>query len=73
MGLHDVDTGDLIEALSERWRPKTNTFHLPSSELTVKLEDVNVLYGLLVEGDAIVGYEGLYNYDDHRELCYGPA
>ncbi|KAD4981974.1 hypothetical protein E3N88_18645 [Mikania micrantha] len=45
----------LIEALVERWRPETNTFHLPFGEATVTLEDVNVLWGLPIEGVALTG------------------
>ena len=48
----------LVEALIERWRPETNTFHMPFGEVTVTLEDVNVLFGLPIEGEAVAGTEG---------------
>ena len=45
----------LITALVERWRTETHTFHLPYGEMTITLEDVEVLLGLKVDGKAFVG------------------
>ncbi|KAK5819398.1 hypothetical protein PVK06_024396 [Gossypium arboreum] len=44
-----------INALLERWRPKTHTFHLPYGECTITLEDVALQLGLpVIKGAAII-------------------
>lgn len=45
----------LITALVERWRQETHTFHLAVGESTITLQDVAVLLGLRVHGDAVTG------------------
>ena len=39
----------------ERWRSETHTFHFPLGETTVTLEDVELILGLPVDGEAVIG------------------
>ena len=50
----EIDHG-LITALMERWQFKTHTFHMPHGEVTITLQDVEVLLGLPIDGEAITG------------------
>ncbi|XP_070032838.1 serine/threonine-protein phosphatase 7 long form homolog [Nicotiana tomentosiformis] len=52
----------LITALIERWRPDTYTFHLPIGVTTITLQDVEVLYGLPVNGHPVVYPHALREY-----------
>ena len=46
---------NLIMAFVERWWPKSHTFHRPPSETTMTLQDVEVILGIPIDGEAIVG------------------
>ena len=50
----ELDHG-LITALVERWQPETHTFHMPYDEITITLQDMEVILRLPVDGDAITG------------------
>ena len=53
----EIDHG-LISALVERWRPETHTFHLSHGEMSITLQDVVVILGLLIDGEVLVGPTG---------------
>ena len=58
----------LISALVERWRPETHTFHLPHGEMSITLQDVEVIYGLPIEGEVLVGPTVVVN-GNWSQLC----
>ena len=45
---------NLITAFVERWQPETHTFH-PHGETTITLQDVEVILGIPIDSEAVVG------------------
>ncbi|KAD4584805.1 hypothetical protein E3N88_22406 [Mikania micrantha] len=68
-GYRNLDHG-LLEALIERWSPETHTFHLPFGEVTVTLEDINILWGLPIEGEVVSGCEQLSSLAHRIVRCH---
>ncbi|KAK9988590.1 hypothetical protein SO802_028829 [Lithocarpus litseifolius] len=58
----------LITALVEQWRPKTHTFHLPHGEMSITLEDVEVILGLPIDGEVLIG-PTVVEDGDWKQLC----
>ena len=59
----------LITALVERWRSETHSFHLPHGEMTITLQDMEVIMGVPVDGLPVVVYTSPRT--NWRELCGG--
>src|SRR3990170_7063478 len=45
-----------LTALLDRWRPETHSFHLPCGEMTMTLEDMAMINGLPINGQAVTGH-----------------
>ena len=46
----------LIIAFVEQWHPKTHSFHLPHGEMTITLQDVEVIMEMPIEGETMVRF-----------------
>ena len=62
-----IDHG-LMSALVKRWWSETHTFHLPHGEMSITLEDVEVILGLPIDGEVLVGSIAVED-GDWRQLC----
>ena len=58
----------LISAPVERWQLETHTFHLPHGEMSITLEDVEVIFGLPIDGEVLVGLTAVVD-GNWRQLC----
>ena len=56
----------LITTLVDRWRPETHSIHLPHCEMTIMLQDMEVIMKVPVDGLLVVGYTYM---DDWGDLC----
>ena len=50
----EIDHG-LILTLVERWRLETHMFHLLCGEMSITLQDVEIILGLPIDGEVLVG------------------
>lgn len=60
----------LVTAMVERWRNETHTFHLPTGECTITLEDVALQLGLPINGKVVSGHCA-YDWDEQFQELLG--
>uniref|UniRef100_A0A8I6X955 Aminotransferase-like plant mobile domain-containing protein n=1 Tax=Hordeum vulgare subsp. vulgare TaxID=112509 RepID=A0A8I6X955_HORVV len=51
-----------LTALMDRWRPETHSFHLACGEMKMTLEDMTMISGLPLNGDAVTGHVNAANW-----------
>ncbi|KAL8464710.1 hypothetical protein ACS0TY_034279 [Phlomoides rotata] len=57
-GYHRLDR-HLITALGERWGSETHTFHFPTGEVTITLQDVAVIWGYQLRESPLYAANGI--------------
>ncbi|XP_071727127.1 serine/threonine-protein phosphatase 7 long form homolog [Rutidosis leptorrhynchoides] len=70
-GFHKLDHA-LITALVERWRPETHTFHFSVCEAIVTLQNIQVLWGLPINGQHVSGVWLCCDKECWIEYCNNP-
>ena len=58
----------LLSALVERWQPETHTFHLPHGEISITLQDVEVIFRLPIDSEVLVGPTAVED-GDWSQVC----
>ena len=56
----------LITTLVEKWRSETHSFHLPHGEMTITLQDMEVIIGVPIDGLPMVEFTHMQNWGN---LC----
>jgi len=63
--------GPLLTAFVYRWCPETHSFHLPSGEMSMLMQDVGYILGLHLDGPVVIGMVEPLNWKDTVEQFTG--
>jgi hypothetical protein len=63
--------GPLLTAFINRWCPETHSFHLPSGEMFVLMQDIGYILGLHLDSLAVSGTVEPMNWKDMVEQFIG--
>ena len=61
----------LLSAFVDRWRLETHSFHFPCGEVTMTMQDVAMILGLPLEGNAVTGIVNGDGWRDTVEAVIG--
>ncbi|GAU50435.1 hypothetical protein TSUD_134900 [Trifolium subterraneum] len=59
----------LLTAFTERWQPKTGTFHLPIGEVTITLDDVSCLLHIPITGKMLNHLGTSCTTEEGEDMC----
>ena len=60
----------LITALLQRWHQEIHIFHLLFGKTTITLQNVSVLIGLPVDGEAVIGADLTLGIQEWQTMYY---
>ena len=64
--------GPLIATFVDRWRLETHSFHLPSGEMSVLMQDVGYILGLRLDGPVVIGMVDTKELEGYGGAVYRP-
>ena len=64
--------GPLITAFVDRWCPESHSFHQPSGEMSMLMQDVGYILGLRLDGPVVIGMVDTKELEGYGGAVYRP-